>query len=70
MWEGFWGRCRARRRAESRGHHPWGGGDGESQSMVSFGSTDGVGLWEHLDERSLGKQIMQGGQRWNLGDEL
>lgn len=38
--------------------------------MVSFGSTDGVGLWEHLDERSLGKQIMQGGQRWNLGDEL
>lgn len=43
---------------------------GWSQSMVSSGSTDGVGLWEHLDGRSLGKQIMQGGQRWNLGDEL
>ena len=39
MWEGFWGSCRARGRAESRGHHPWGGGDG----VVS---EHGV-LWEY-----------------------
>ena len=55
--------------AESRGGHL--GGFGGLRTWCSLGVKMGDGLWEHLDGRSLGKQIMWGGQSfgggWNLG---
>lgn len=48
MWEDFWGSCRARGRAESRGHHPWGGWGG-LRAWCPLGVQMGVGV-QHLGD--------------------
>lgn len=70
MWEDFWGSCRARGGLRAEGTVLGAGGWGGLKAWCPLGVQMGVELWEHLVGRSLGKQIMQGGQRCNLGDEL